>query len=86
MRRLFQTLCERVGFSRAETCRHGEGHTIRTEVTVEREEMTVRLGGVTYGTLDTCPVCGHKLAPGQAEQARLRLPGGAPKVGKRSKA
>jgi hypothetical protein len=41
-------------------------------VTVEREEMTVRLGGgVTSGNLSACPVCGHKLAPGQA-RARLK--------------
>ena len=74
MQRLWQTVCERVGFSRAETGRHGESHTIRTEVTVEREEMTVRLGGgVTSATLDTCPVCGHKLTPGQAG---ARLEGG----------
>jgi hypothetical protein len=76
MHRLLQTFCERAGFSRAETCRHGESHTIRTEVTVEREEMTVRLGGVTSGPLDACPVCGHKLALRQADQARARLESG----------
>jgi C4-type Zn-finger protein len=69
MHRLWQTVCERVGFSRAGTYRHDESHTVRTEVMVEREEMTVRLGGgVTSATLDTCPVCGHKLV---VERARL---------------
>jgi len=43
---------------------------------VEREEMTVRLGGVTSGPLDACPVCGHKLALRQADQARARLESG----------
>ena len=80
MHRFFQSLCERVGFSRAQPLRHGESRTIRTEVTVEREETTVQLGGVTFGPLDTCPMCGHKLAPGQARQARGRRAGGTGRV------
>jgi hypothetical protein len=77
MHRLFQSFCELVGFSRAQTSRHGELHTIRTQVTVEREETTVQLGGATSGPLDACPMCGRKLAPGQTDQARGRLEGGA---------
>ena len=34
--------------------------------------MTVLMGGVS-ACFDTCPLCGQKLAPEQAEQARLRL-------------
>jgi hypothetical protein len=39
--------------------------------------MTLLVGDVASG-LDTCPLCGTKLAPEQAEQARLRLPKGLP--------
>jgi hypothetical protein len=49
--------------------------TVRTEVTVERQGTTVLVGNVAAG-FDTCPLCGNKLAPEQAEQARLRLRGG----------
>jgi hypothetical protein len=66
MRQLFQSLCERLFYSRADTSQRGENHTIRTEVevTVEREVTTFQLGGVTSRSLDTCPMCGHRLAPG----------------------
>jgi len=49
---------------------------VRTEVTVERQGTTVILGDVGVAGLDTCPLCGSKLAADQAEQARLRLPQG----------
>jgi hypothetical protein len=41
-------------------------------VTVERQGMTLLVGGAAAG-FDNCPLCGQKLAPAQAEQARLRL-------------
>jgi len=44
-------------------------------VTVERQSTAVFMGGAAVG-FDTCPLCGTKLAPEQAEQARLRLPKG----------
>jgi hypothetical protein len=44
-------------------------------VTVERQGTTVMLSGAATG-FDTCPLCGSKLEPEQAEQARLRLPKG----------
>ncbi len=34
--------------------------------------MTVLVGGAA-ACFENCPLCGQKLAPGQAEQARLRL-------------
>jgi hypothetical protein len=37
--------------------------------------MTLLVGGVTG--FDVCPFCGQKLAPGEAEQARLRLQEGS---------
>jgi uncharacterized protein with PIN domain len=42
-------------------------------VTVEREAMTLLVGDAA-AAFDTCPLCGSKLAPVQAEQARRRLP------------
>jgi hypothetical protein len=34
--------------------------------------MTLLVGGAAAG-LDNCPLCGQKLAPAQAERAKLRL-------------
>jgi len=45
-------------------------------VTVERQGMTLLVGGAAAG-FDVCPLCGQKLAPAQAEQARLRLQKGS---------
>jgi hypothetical protein len=75
MHRLFQSLCERIGFSRAETSGRDASHTVRTEVTVERKETTVLVGGVTSGAFDSCPLCGQELAPAPAAQGRARLEG-----------
>jgi hypothetical protein len=44
-------------------------------VKVQREGFTL-LSGAPAG-FDVCPLCGTKLAPEQAEQARLRLPKGS---------
>jgi len=41
-------------------------------VTVERQGMTLLVGGVAAG-FENCPLCGQRLAPVQAEQARLRF-------------
>jgi hypothetical protein len=45
-------------------------------VTVERQGTTLFMSGVEMA-FDTCPLCGTKLVPEQAEQARLRLPKGS---------
>ena len=50
--------------------------TVRTEVTVERQGVTVLLDNAAKG-FDTCPLCGARLREAQAEQARLRLPEGS---------
>jgi hypothetical protein len=68
---LYQWLSERASFFRSDPCGHGTTRSVRTEVTVERQGMTVLVGGGTTG-FDTCPLCGQKLAPAEAEQARLR--------------
>jgi hypothetical protein len=38
--------------------------------------MTLLLGGAA-ASFDNCPLCGQKLAPAQAEQARLQLQEGS---------
>jgi hypothetical protein len=58
---------------------------VHTDVTVERQGMTLLLSGVAAADLDTCPLCGQRLAPAQTAQvqaclqqgsaARQRLPG-----------
>jgi len=66
------------GFRSDTSTANPASRTVRTEVTVERQGTTVLAGNVAAG-FDTCPLCGSKLAPEQAEQAeqaRLRLPRG----------
>jgi hypothetical protein len=71
--RLYQWLTQWASFFRSDT--GGTTRTIRTEVTVQREGMTL-LAGDAAASLNTCPLCGTKLAQEQAEQAPLRLPRG----------
>jgi hypothetical protein len=73
--RLYQWLGERARFFRSDTSGRGTSRTVRTEVTVQREAVTVLVGEAAAG-FDTCPFCGSKLAPAQAEQAKPRLRGG----------
>jgi hypothetical protein len=71
MKRLYQWFIGRARLFRSDPsgCTR---RTVHTEVTVEREAMTLLVdGAVSAG--DTCPLCGQKLAPAQAEQASLRL-------------
>jgi len=68
-------MSQRASFFRSEASDRGTSRTIRTEVAVERQGMTL-LGGTATG-FDTCPLCGQKLAPAQAESARLRLQEGS---------
>jgi len=49
------------------------GRVVRTEVTVERQGVTVLLSGVAAADFDICPLCGQRLAPTQAEQMRSCL-------------
>lgn len=75
MLRLYQWLSERASFFRYDAVGHGTNRIVRTETTVRREGMTLLVGSAA--SLDICPLCGNKLAPTQAEQARLRLPEGS---------
>jgi hypothetical protein len=70
--RLYQWLTQRASFFGLGSSVRGMSRTVRTEVTVQREGLTLLMGGVA-ADFDTCPLCGQKLAPAQAEQARLRL-------------
>ncbi len=75
MNRIYQWLSGRARSFRSDTSGHGTSRTVRTEVTVERQGMTLLVGGAAC--FDSCPLCGQKLAPAQAEQARLRLQQGS---------
>ena len=72
MKRLYQWFSKRASFFRSGTPTPGTTRTVRTEVTVQREGMTLLVGGVAAG-FENCPLCGQKLAPAEAEQAKLRL-------------
>jgi hypothetical protein len=76
MNRLYQWLSGRASFLHSDTSGRGTSRTVRTEVTVERQGMTLLVGGAAVG-FDNCPLCGQKLFPAQAEQARLRLQEGS---------
>ena len=76
MHRIYQWLYGRASFFRSDVPGRGGSRIVRTEVTVERQGMTLLVGG-TAGGFDTCPLCGQKLAPAQVEQARLRLQQGS---------
>jgi hypothetical protein len=73
MNRLYQWLSERASIFRSGTPGKGVSHIVRTEVTVERRGTTLLVGDMAAADFDTCPLCGVKLAPAEAEQTRLRL-------------
>jgi hypothetical protein len=75
-KRLYQWLSRRASSFRSDTTASTTNRTVRTEVTVERQGMTLLVGGAA-ADFDNCPLCGQKLAPVQAEQARLRLQQGS---------
>lgn len=72
MGRVYQWLIEQASFFRHDAVEHGTSRTVRTETTVRREGVTLLVSSAAAG-LDICPLCGNKLVPTQAEQARLRL-------------
>jgi hypothetical protein len=76
MKRLYQWLSQRASFFRSDTSGRGTTRTVRTEVTVQREGLTLLFGGAAAG-FDVCPLCGQKLAPAQVDSARLRLQQGS---------
>jgi len=73
MKRLYQWLSARASFFHSDPSIRGTSRTVRTEVTVEQEGLTLLVGNGAAAGFDICPLCGSKLAPVQVEQARLRL-------------
>jgi hypothetical protein len=71
--RIYQWLSRRASSFRSGPSGEGTSRTVRTEVTVEQREMALLVGDPAVSGLDTCPLCGQKLVPAQAEQTRLRL-------------
>ena len=73
-KRLYQWMTQRASFFRFAASGPGTSRTVRTEVTFERESITLSLNG---SALDRCPMCGQTrgqtLPPPQAAQAGLRL-------------
>jgi hypothetical protein len=74
-KRLYQWLSQRASSFRSDTTVNTVSRRVHTKVTVQREAVTLVVGDAGSG-FDVCPLCGTKLAPDQAEQARLRLPKG----------
>jgi len=73
MNRLYQWLSGRASFFRSDTSGRGTSRTVRTEVTVEQQAMTLLVGSAAAAGFDICPLCGSKLTPMQAEQRSGRL-------------
>jgi hypothetical protein len=76
MNRIYQWLSGRASFFRFDSSGHGTTRTVRTEVTVERQGVTLLVGGAAAG-FDTCPLCGSKLTSYQAEELNGRLLNGS---------
>jgi hypothetical protein len=77
-KRLYQWMTQRASFFRFAAPGRGTSRTVRTEVTVERESITLPVNG---SALNLCPICGqmrgHTPPPPQAAQAGLGLEEGA---------
>jgi hypothetical protein len=77
VKRLYQWFSERASFFRSDVSGGRMSRTVCTEVTVQREGITLLLGDVAAAGFAICPLCGNKLPPLQAEQARLRFQKGS---------
>lgn len=75
MRRVYQWLIEQASFFRCDAVGQNTTSVVRTETTIRREGITLLVGEAA--SLDTCPLCGGKLAPTQADQTRPRLSKGS---------
>jgi hypothetical protein len=68
MKRLYQWFSERTSFFHSEVPNIGKSRSVRTEVTVQRERMTVLVGSVGGTGFDICPLCGNECAPAEADR------------------
>jgi hypothetical protein len=73
-KRLYQWMTQRASFFRFAGSDRGTSRTVRTEVTFERESITLSVSGPS---LDRCPFCGQTLPTPQAAQAALRVEEGS---------
>jgi len=73
--RLYQWLSQRASFFRTDRSDQGTSRTVRTEVRVEREAVTLVVGDAAAG-FDTCPLCGSELSATQQKQPRRDLSNG----------
>ncbi len=82
MKRLYQWISERASFFRSDISAQGATttRTICTEVTVQREGMTLMVTGAA-AAFELCPLCGQKIAPAQPEPASFRLQKASPHAG-----
>jgi hypothetical protein len=71
MKGLYQWFSERASFFLSDTASNGTSRTVRTEVTVQREAVTLLAGEAAAG-FDVCPLCGQKLASEPLDRASLR--------------
>jgi hypothetical protein len=69
-KRLYQWLTQRASFFHFAASGRGTSRTVRTEVTIERESVTLSVNG---SALNLCPMCGQTLLSPQEAQAGLRL-------------
>lgn len=72
MNRIYHWLSERTNFFRSDRSGDSTGRTVCTEVTLRQERVTLLVRDEA-ARVDFCPLCGSKLAPPQAGQARARL-------------
>jgi hypothetical protein len=75
MKRLYQWFNERASFFLSDTADNAASRTVRTEVTVQREAVTLLVG--ESSGFDICPLCGQKFASVTVEQTSLRRPTGS---------
>jgi hypothetical protein len=67
-------MTQRASFFRFAASGPGTSRTVRTEVTFERESITLSVNGPALGL---CPICGQMPPPPQAPQSELRLKEGS---------
>jgi hypothetical protein len=71
MTRLYQWLSERASFFFSDSTGNRTSHTVRTEVTVQREAMILLVSEIA--ACGVCPLCGQTVAAAQVEQASVHL-------------
>jgi hypothetical protein len=76
VKELYQRLFRRAMSFLSRRAAPGSGRIMHTEITVERQGVTVLLSGVRAADFDTCPLCGQKLGPTQAAQVQSSLRSG----------